>query len=238
MILDIIHTTDLHGRRGIFDIIPNPSGDNIILDSGDAIKGSCTLFNFREPILSEMKNIGFSAMAMGNREYSYFKNIVRMRAAEASFPILAANVIFENPIDGIVPFINIERHGFKIAVIGLAPIQFYGKGTEPLSFFAGSRFIGYSEALNKIKKDISGADFRILLSHSGLKEDIETAEECPFIDLILAGHSHLKFKEPVYACGIPIIHSGAFGLSYAEIRIDSDSKKIVSFRHVFPEAQD
>lgn len=233
MIFTFVHTTDLHGRRGLLGSLPAPSDSTILLDSGDAISGSCTVFRMREPVLSDMREAGFSAMAMGNREYSYFPAVAGMRVAEAGFPVLAANVLFAGKGVGVRPFVILERLGFRIAVIGLAPVQFLG--VPFLSALCGSRFVPYRDALRTVEPEVSSADLRILLSHSGLREDVETAEEFGFIDLVLAGHSHMRFKEPIYVSGVPIIHSGAFGESYSEVKVEMPGGRLAGFRTVFPE---
>ena len=78
------------------------------------------------------------------------------------------------------------------------------------------------------------SDYIILLSHSGLKEDMEIAKECGFINLILAGHSHEKFSEPVYVNDTAVCHTGCYGSSYALLKIDVSSKKILSYENVVP----
>ncbi len=232
MIFDFIHTTDLHGRRDIIRQLPAPSDSVILLDSGDAVSGSPFSLNRVEPVLSDMKKAGYSAMAMGNREFSYFPFMIKNRLACAGFPILSANVQFSDSDINLSPFLILDRLGCKIAVIGLSPVQF--KSGSLLSKITGCSFASYVEALLAAKNRMPEVDLTVLLSHCGFNEDIELTRSCGFLDIILAGHSHLKFEEPFESNGIPICHTGCYGTSYARISVDSDGG-IVDYRHIFPE---
>src|ERR1700687_2509032 len=93
MKFQVVHTNDLHNRlpRQTLEAVRKPGA--LLLDSGDAIRGSNWVYAKREPILEEMRESGYQAMAMGNREFHYLRSILRGRFKQAGFPILSANVV-------------------------------------------------------------------------------------------------------------------------------------------------
>ena len=231
--LNIVHTTDLHGHSSILKKLPKPSEDVILLDSGDAILGSCTVFRFKEPIFEEMNLANLSAMTMGNREFSYFPRVLEGRIKAIKFPMLSANFHSTKDYIHLRDFIVVEKAGFRIGITGLSPIQFSTRLL--LSSIACGYFEDYVKAMKAIEAKLKEqSDYIILLSHSGLKEDMEIAKECGFINLILAGHSHEKFSEPVYVNDTAVCHTGCYGSSYALLKIDVSSKKILSYENVVP----
>ena len=69
-ILQILHSNDLHDQKAPLEWLKQnrPEPDSILLDAGDAICGSTWHpFPFREAILDQMRELGYRAMAMGNR---------------------------------------------------------------------------------------------------------------------------------------------------------------------------
>lgn len=89
----IYHTNDMHGQLGCLDYLaahPRESG-SLLVDSGDALLGSNTVFRRYEPILERMNSLGYAAMAMGNREFNYLRPVMRLRSAQRQFPLLCAN---------------------------------------------------------------------------------------------------------------------------------------------------
>ncbi len=69
-----------------------------------------------------------------------------------------------------------------------------------------------------LAEDLPENTFRILLSHSGLEEDKELAQEHPGIDLIVGGHSQTAMDQPEVINGIPIVQAGGYAGYVGEIR--------------------
>jgi 2',3'-cyclic-nucleotide 2'-phosphodiesterase (5'-nucleotidase family) len=51
----------------------------------------------------------------------------------------------------------------------------------------------------------------IALTHIGFKKDVELAQRCPEIDLILGGHSHTVLEEPAMVGKTAICQTGSHG---------------------------
>ncbi|MBQ7503442.1 metallophosphoesterase [bacterium] len=94
----IYFTNDLHGSEGALKWLEKrafsaiESGEALFFDSGDALLGSNTVFRRHEPNLAYMSRLGCTAMAMGNREFSYLRRVLDLRSDERSFPLICSNL--------------------------------------------------------------------------------------------------------------------------------------------------
>lgn len=96
--ITILHTNDFHGKMPPLaqEIIarekassPNP----VLLDAGDAVSSGNIYYRpCGEPILAKMTELGYDAMAMGNREFHFLAAGLRSKVKLARFPVLAANL--------------------------------------------------------------------------------------------------------------------------------------------------
>src|SRR5436190_19900734 len=105
----IAHTNDIHGqllpRQGVggiaevATIIRNTKPD-LILDAGDISTGTFLADEFKgAPTIQAMNKIGYMASTIGNHEFDYGQDALRMRLREAKFPFLSANL--QTPVSGI-----------------------------------------------------------------------------------------------------------------------------------------
>ena len=63
-------------------------------------------------------------MAVGNHEFDYGLDSLRIRASEANFNVLSANVrVAADSTALFTPFVLVERAGLQIALIGLLSPQ-------------------------------------------------------------------------------------------------------------------
>ena len=134
--MQIFYTNDMHNRLKALDWLEarlphwTDGEPPLLLDGGDAIGGSNTAFRLDEPALQRMRKLGFRAMAMGNREFHYFRWVQRWRECERGFPILAANLHdLRSAHQPWRPHLVIDRPAAsdglkKVALIGLTPVQF------------------------------------------------------------------------------------------------------------------
>lgn len=219
----IFHTNDFHSKldeEKVSRFLPK-NKPFLLFDSGDAIYGSNTYFRINEPVLEKMNRLKFNAMAMGNREFHYLRSVVRRRAAVLQFPILAANLLdLTGNINGIVkPHIILNHNGIRIGVFGLTVAQYPENGwQENITRF---RFIDYYKAATNAVTELcnNGAQFIIMLSHIGIKEDKVIAEKVQGLDLILGGHTHTILFSPVKINGTFIAQTGSHGNFLGKIEL-------------------
>lgn len=227
--LTIFHTNDLHNRKSVFSYFKDNKRDenSLLFDSGDAIGGSNTLFYLREPVLDDMNEAGYNAMAMGNREFHYLRSVLRARRESVKFPILSANLKdLSGKSDGcwkdsaILKVVGLPgSNGITVGIAGLTPVQFPGKSF--LTKITGFLFISPEDALPPVIKKLRdlGVDIIIVLSHLGLRDDKKLAEKLKGIDLIIGGHSHSIIEKPIIINNTYIFQAGSHGNNIGRIDI-------------------
>ena len=216
----ILHTNDTHsciepekdGGAGVLNralliesIADSVGRENLLLlDCGDFSQGSLYYNCFKGSTEVEIMNaMGYDAGTIGNHELDYglenFARLVRM----AEFEVLCANYDFTGTAcEGLVkPYTVIEKGGKKIGIFGLSPDP---KGLVSQENYAGVEFISPVEAANKCVAALkeAGCDAIVCISHLGWKikneyNDERLAAETAGIDLILGGHSHDYFEQPL-----------------------------------------
>lgn len=211
----IFHTSDLHNRLRSaaaerIAALKREHPGALLLDAGDAIAaGNLGFSPGGEPILRLMAEVGYDAMAMGNRESHPNRVVLNKKLRDASFPILAANLSPRRPPlpPKVKPYVIFPGPP-RVAVIGLAPqITRPGSAWARVTSFAFENPAAVvSELAPRLKRE---ADLVVCLSHSGFRIDRELAA-IPEVDLVLGGHSHRDFveQEPGKAM---VVHPGHHG---------------------------
>lgn len=222
MALRIFHTADLHGTNQVYEALQGQvdHGTDLLLDAGDTLKGSNTAFHWHEPNLDHMSSLQFDAMAMGNRELHYLPMVLKRRAGQRSFPLLAANLVDlwgreRTWQEGL----TLEREGLKIGVFGMTVVQ-YPVGSFYERIF-GLRFLAPETIMeNLVRRYQQEHDVVIFLSHLGVEVDRRLAQQVASrpelkLDLILGGHSHVFFSEPERFGDILLSHIGSHSRGYS-----------------------
>ena len=231
----ILHTADLHNRlsEAAADFLrrgKEASGDTLLLDSGDAIRaGNLGCTRSGEPILQLMSATGYDAMAMGNRESHPTLRVLERKIGDASFPILAANMMAKRrPLPEQVKSHIVRKlpSGLRVAVMGLAP-----QVTSPRSWWAHITDYVWDDPLKtaaglsrKLRPD---ADLLLCLSHLGLKLDEELAQ-VEGLDLILGGHAHVTMSPPRKVGNCYIAHSGHGGRFAGRLEVEIEGGAVAS----------
>ena len=231
--ITIYHTNDLHNRHEAFDLLSGVemNGNTLLLDAGDAIGGSSTVFRFREPALDRMNELGYDALTMGNRELNYIRWVLKIRAGQAKFPILSANLedLTGKTGDFYKSHIIKEVSGLKVGIFGLTPVQ-YNDDSNWLPFLK-FRFLEPVETSVKmvdlLRKKV---DLLILLSHLGIDTDRKIAEQVSGIDLIIGGHTHTLIEEPIKLNETYIFQAGCYGeqIGKIDLEINRDARRSIS----------
>ena len=218
--ITILHTNDTHsciepeknGNAGVLNralliesIADSVGKDNILLfDCGDFSQGSLYYNSFKGSTEIELMNaMGYDAGTIGNHEFDFgLDNLARL-IKMAKFDFVCANYDFTGTVcEGLVkPYTIIERGGKRIGVFGLSPDP---KGLVSQENYVGVIFTSPVEAAKRCVDELKakGCDAIVCLSHLGWKikneyNDERVAAETAGIDIILGGHSHDYFEEPL-----------------------------------------
>ncbi len=211
----------------------NPGG-TLLLSAGDMFQGTAVSKEFNgKPVLEVMNAMKFDAMVVGNHEFDWGRNVLADLSRAACFPFLSANI---KDSDGcrppwLKPYVILERKGLKIAVIGMTTqLTFYILKPENVK---GLTFLEAVDALPPAIKEAKsqGAKTIIVLSHVGLEDDKQIAQEIPGIDVIVGGHSHTAVTAPVVVGRTIIVQAGCYGhfLGVLRLKIDPESGRVVGF---------
>lgn len=232
--LIIYHTSDVHGRLGFgrhLAALVEP--DALLVDVGDSLLGSSTLYRSREPVVQEFAAAPYRAQAVGNREFHYVHRWFAARARAMPMPMICSNLIDlrERP----APFrrsLSIETGGASVRLLALlAPQYRTGSGWERIF---GWRFLSVRAAMDEMLGADEQADVTIVLSHLGLDADRELARAYPSLGAIIGGHTHVTMNEPEIVAGVPIVHAGAYARDAGRLELDVTAPRpsVMSFRLV------
>jgi 2',3'-cyclic-nucleotide 2'-phosphodiesterase (5'-nucleotidase family) len=218
--------------------------DNVLaLNAGDVFVGS---FEFNKylgyPELKIMENL-YDAMALGNHEFDLGIETLAgvlsgqvAGAAPVNLPILCANVDFSGtpfsapPLQGMIQPSMIKMVGdVKVGIFGLVTQEPQNYGDE-----VNQRFLHPYEDTNHPMNTLwayaaglagglreQHCDVVICLSHLGTALDLfGLADNVPGIDVIVGGHSHDVYAQPIVRNGKIIVQAGYFGLYLGELKLD------------------
>jgi 2',3'-cyclic-nucleotide 2'-phosphodiesterase (5'-nucleotidase family) len=172
-----------------------------------------------------MNVIGYDAMTMGNREFHVADGLLRLKIANAKFPILCANMRYQKVTDDLLPlspfFSKTLSNGLRVAVIGVTVPMVTSRMTARVisSYLFDDPVNIVSDWVGKLRID---HDVLIALTHIGLKEDQRLAAACPDLDLIIGGHSHAVLSTPQFIEGVPVVQAGWFGHYVGEVLLTVD----------------
>lgn len=246
--ITLLHTNDSHGRAEessndgmgfakISTLAHQFKADNpntLLLDAGDTFHGTtfATLLE-GESIAQVMNQVGYDAMAAGNHDFNYgYERLLEIEQM-LLFPLLSANVKFEDGTRLLDPYVIREVDGVKIGLFGLTTPETTYK-THPDNV-KGLVFTDPAEEAKKMVAELEGqVDVIIAVTHLGIDESstdtsIKVAKEAAGIDVIVDGHSHSTLVE-----GLPgdndtlIVSSGEYtkNLGVVELIFDESNELI------------
>jgi 5'-nucleotidase len=208
----IYHTSDLHDHVGFAARLREMRAEHpgLLLDCGDSLRGSQTVYHRRERIIAEIDAAGYDVQAMGNREFHYLYGCVKARIAQMQHPVVCSNLVDTKGRDlPFKPAIRLQCDGTLVHLLGLLIMQ-YPVGSAWERVF-GWRFLDPVETVRAYARSMPEGEPLIVMSHLGLSLDRKLADAVPRIDLLLGGHSHDTLHEAVLVNGVPIVHAGPYG---------------------------
>ena len=208
----ILHTNDVHGAIGEYAKVAalkqayQAAGAYVLLaDAGDFIQGDPTVSASQGKTAIELMNLaGYDVAAPGNHEFDYGYPNLKTLAGEADFPILAANVLYNDAaaLGDQTTFTTTD--GKKIGIFGLDTPETATKAhpdkIKGVSFLAAQEMFDCAQAqVDALKAD--GCDYIICLGHLGIDAEstgnrsIDLLEKVTGIDVFIDGHSHSTLEE-------------------------------------------
>ena len=221
-LVQVIHTNDLHSHMDYAGSKPDRGGyaavkslinllkfkakiqgiPTLILDGGDFSEGT-HFFLAEQGLMSweAMDEIGYDAVALGNHDYQIGNEGIDyiLKMFRPKFNLLAANYIVENGFPsakaGIKPYVEFEKGGIKIAILGLTTNELFYRWTAKPGGSVEDPIATAKKYAPELKKR---NHFVFALTHMGANDERKLLEQVPAIDLVVGGHSHTTFFKPVY----------------------------------------
>ena len=245
MILHILHTNDMHNsltmqkKAFLKDLRCHFAPNVLMLDAGDAVGAGNLGARGSEPILQMMGDIGYDAMAMGNRESHPTRVALTKKLKDAPFPVLAANLRprreqrITSTVTDCITFEDYFEDIPPIAVFGLAPSI-----TPPDTFWAKVTDYIYDDPIKTAsgltKKLKEQEYFVIALTHLGEEKDIELLKSVPDIDLIIGGHTHKTICPPIKIGNSHIVATESHVKEVGHIELDFGGDEVSIKSEVIP----
>lgn len=207
------------GRIGeLADRLGEEDDTTLYLYAGDLGEGSFYHMYAGIPEVKSYAMAGVDAGVPGNHAFDFSTGLFKEWAANASYPIICANLDFTDAAlnDMVKDYTILDAGGVKVGIFGVVTPQL--EKIVPLDddviLYQNTAECG-NAAVKSLKDE--GVDIIIALTHQDRDEDIALAESVPGIDLIIGGHDHLVWNETVAAgdsgdgIGTLIVHSGKYG---------------------------
>lgn len=207
---------------------------SLFLHAGDSFQGTL-FYNFfkGEADFRCLNMMGLDALALGNHEFDDFQEVLLRTLRLARFPILSANLNFSavTELNKLVkPWIIKEVAGVRVALVGLT--------TDELFILTNPKYLTgillndpVDIAAREIEAIRAQADLVVLLTHVGLKADLEIAATIDGVDVIIGGHSHAALPRPVVVTntsGHPVVvhQAGEYTqhLGYVDLAVNPAEK--------------
>jgi len=199
-----------------------------LLDAGDVMTGNP--ITEREyagamggALFAMMNMMGYDVWCPGNHDFDVSQANLRALGRIAHFPMVCANVVDtlgRYPV-GNVPYVILERGGFRIGVIGIMSQDLYNLVNQ--ANLAGIRVLSPVETARRFVDSLRGrADITIALTHEGVEDDSALAAGVSGLALIVGGHSHTRLRHPRVVHGVPIVQTGsnAENLGVVDLTLD------------------
>lgn len=242
--LTIFHINDQHGRLENFAKIKYIIDQEkltttvMVVCGGDIFSGNPVVDNHDEkgfPMIDLMNKVGFDVSVIGNHEFDYGETILKDRFLQSQFEWVCANVDMNNTeIPQPNEYKTIVKGDLRITFLGL--IETNGKDYDIIPSTHPWRvknltFQKYQDViLNYAQvKENEQSDLLVALTHLGESVDYNIANNYPFFDLIIGGHSHTTVNTSVN--NIPVFQAGS-NLNYlGKIKLIIKDAKVESFTH-------
>lgn len=219
VLLTLLHVNDTHGHLKPYTPKPDEPAvggfaelaallktvraekpATLFLHGGDAFQGTL-FYNFfkGEADFRCLNLMGLDAFTLGNHEFDDYQEVLLRALRVADFPILSANLNFSAvaELNRIVkPSIIREIAGVKVGIVGLT--------TDELFILTNPKYLTgilLNDPIDIAAREIEAlrpqVDLVVLLTHVGLKTDLEIAATIDGVDVVIGGHSHAALPRPV-----------------------------------------
>lgn len=227
------NTAGVIARKAFIDEVRKNNKDVLLFDAGDFVQGTPYFNLFHGRVEAQaMDLMKYDAGTLGNHEFDYGLDTLKMIIEKLDFPIVNCNYDFSTTVlkNVVKPYIILKRFGLKVGVVGVGADP---EGLIQQDKYEGMVFKPIESNVNyyaKILKEKEKCDMVICLSHVGYTKDISLAENSRNVDLIIGGHSHTYMEQPdmrknLDGKDVMIFQTGKNGSFIGRIDVELDKVK-------------
>jgi 2',3'-cyclic-nucleotide 2'-phosphodiesterase (5'-nucleotidase family) len=211
---------------------------SVVLHSGDVSIGDPIFSLFLGgPELSLLARIGVDALAVGNHEFdldptTLLGTLAGVFGASPPYPLLSCNLDLSQ-----VPGLDAYIDDFRVVPAGALRVGVFGITTPSTNMISMPDPVAVLEDVvpraalaASTLRSVYGCEIVVMLSHLGLLGDYLVGEYAPGVDVILGGHDHLLFAEPVTLEGpsgpVYLAHAGEYYRYAGRMRMRVDGRGV------------
>lgn len=241
--LVILSVNDMHAHienmpnfAFVVDSLRNLYPELLVVSAGDNRTGNAYNDKYpgapNYPMINLMNELGFDVSALGNHEFDGGVDGIRYFVKTATFPLINANAYFTGYPDVQLPDYvtitkNINGNDIKIIMVGVIETENEGKPSAHVKNLQNIDFKPAEDVIGDYLYLKDSCDVFVLLSHCGLKDELNFAEQFPQFDMIIGGHSHDLYTK-TFDNGLLYTQSKSY-LNFATVtKIEFEKGKIVS----------
>lgn len=215
------------------------------VDAGDILQGSVEMYQdhssqfVKTSLAAKAYNLlGCDGVALGNHDLAVDAASSERFFRSAGFPVLGANVYFEEYGDFLPPYTIMEYKGLRVAVIGMiTPVVKYSIPSDRIRGLEVSDIVEAARYWMPVLRNDKKADIVVGLLHSGFdggRMDDEgvyenavhrLVDEVPGFDVIVFGHDHVARCLKLADCNgdsVLVMNPGPFGINAAVATVKAD----------------
>lgn len=210
----------INDRKAALD---NPT---LVVGGGDQVSPSSlsAVSEWRVPI-DALNVLNPAAEVLGNHDLDYGFGAVKNFSEQSEFPWLVANIRAEDGgnVPGTQNYTTVERGGVTIGILGLVDdaidpktaVDFEEQGYEVTDWSKAG-----SQVATTLKEE-ENADVVVALTHTGVPESKEIANNTDNIDAIVTGDDEVLY-EPQVTSGTVIVEAGGEATHLGEMNLSVD----------------
>lgn len=187
----------------------------VLLSAGDMWQGSSESNLTAGNLTTEwMNEVGFNAMTLGNHEFDWGEDPVRLNSELAQFPLLAINIYNREdhtPVDYCQPSLLLDLGQVQVGVIGAMGDCYSSISADKVEdiYFKTGEELTQLVQLESVQLRKAGADYIVYVLHDGYGESesgtvknaksstfsgyYDTALSDGFVDLVFEAHTHQRY---------------------------------------------
>ena len=172
--------------------------------------------------------VGYDAMTIGNHEFDNGQENLHKLLNMLNLDIVSSNLFVNGKPFVDKPYMIYKVNGVRIGVIGIMLKELFEM--TALKNLDGIEVKDPVATAQKYIDEIDPkTDLIILLTHNGVDNDMELANQVHNADIIIGGHSHTRLPKPRKANNVLICQAGSYTRNLGRLTVDVQGDSVAGF---------